>query len=154
MLGYLYCSNSKMQGAVIDFESQPRSGSFGSVGYMWHCPHKVLYSWFLSFVSVPFPLWIPLPRPTTTVWVALISVSDHVLVSTDSLFGWTQQFSYYLYVNWHHHYHPAHLSPIFRLNNCITSQVFFSGYPLHIWLCFLQIRSSTLFHLYLYDLRL
>lgn len=136
----------------MDFESQPSSGSFGSVGYMWHCPPKYYTLDPLLNFFFPFPLWIPLPQPTTTVWVALISVSDHVLVRTDNLLGWTYLHSTFLYVN-DSTITTQPISPlIFGLSNSITSQVFFSGYSLDIWLCFSQTRSSTLLHLCLYGL--
>lgn len=151
MIGYLYSSNSKMQGLSWTLSHSPVLGHLALLVICGTAPQSIILLISLKFFF-PFPLWIPLPQPTTTVWVALISVSDHVLVRTDNLLGWTYLHSTFLYVN-DSTITTQPISPlIFGLSNSITSQVFFSGYSLDTWLCFSQTRSSTLLHLCLYGL--
>lgn len=153
MLGYLYSSNSKMQGDVT-----------AQIWVIWLCwlyvalpPQSIiLLVSLICFCSLSTVDFSPSThhhclggpdiclRPCScqywqSSWVNLSTLNTSVTICMLIDTTITTQ--------------P--ISPlIFRLNNFITSQVFFSGYPLYIWLCFLQTRSSTLLHLYLYGLRL
>lgn len=83
MLGYLYSSNSKMQGLSWTVSHSPVLGHLALLVMCGTAPKSII----LLVSLICFCSLSTVDSCPSTVWVALISVEDHVLVSTDNLLG-------------------------------------------------------------------